>query len=56
MVIDTEGLSFHFGNQHVVKYVGLKVPAVSIDGFLVPNGSVKTTTIKLLLNILKVDE
>lgn len=53
MVINTEGLSFTFGNQQVVKSVSLRVPAGSIYGFLGPNGAGKTTTIKLLLNLLR---
>ncbi len=56
MVIDTEGLSFHFGSQQVVKSLSLQVPEGSIYGFLGPNGAGKTTTIKLLLNLLKTDE
>jgi ABC-type multidrug transport system ATPase subunit len=56
MVISTEGLSFNFGNQHVVKSLSLQVPEGSIYGFLGPNGAGKTTTIKLLLNLLKTEE
>jgi ABC-2 type transport system ATP-binding protein len=55
MVISTEGLSFNFGNQQVVKSLSLQVPEGSIYGFLGPNGAGKTTTIKLLLNLLKTD-
>jgi ABC-type multidrug transport system ATPase subunit len=53
MVIQTEGLSFSFGDQQVVKSLSLQVPAGSIYGFLGPNGAGKTTTIKMLLNLLK---
>ncbi|HMG09423.1 MAG TPA: ABC transporter ATP-binding protein [Mucilaginibacter sp.] len=53
MVIHTEGLSFNFGDQQVVKSLTLQVPEGSIYGFLGPNGAGKTTTIKLLLNLLK---
>lgn len=56
MVIDTQGLSFHFGSQQVVKSLSLQVPEGSIYGFLGPNGAGKTTTIKLLLNLLKTEE
>ena len=55
MVINTESLSFHFGDQQVVKSVSLQVPEGSIYGFLGPNGAGKTTTIKLLLNLLHAD-
>jgi ABC-type multidrug transport system ATPase subunit len=56
MVIRTEGLSYSFGNQQVVKSLSLQVPAGSIYGFLGPNGAGKTTTIKMLLNLLKTDQ
>src|SRR5665213_1590133 len=56
MVFSTEGLSFNFGNQQVVKSLSLKVPEGSIYGFLGPNGAGKTTTIKMLLNLLKTQE
>lgn len=56
MVIDTQNLTFTFGNQTVVKSLSLKVPEGSIYGFLGPNGAGKTTTIKLLLNLLKTQE
>jgi ABC-2 type transport system ATP-binding protein len=53
MVIRTEGLTFNFGNQTVVKALSLQVPEGSIYGFLGPNGAGKTTTIKLLMALLK---
>jgi len=53
MVISTEGLTFNFGSQTVVKSLNLRVPEGSIYGFLGPNGAGKTTTIKLLMNLLK---
>lgn len=56
MVIRTEGLSFSFDKQQVVKSLSLQVPAGSIYGFLGPNGAGKTTTIKMLLNLLKTDQ
>ncbi|WP_183575368.1 ABC transporter ATP-binding protein [Mucilaginibacter sp. X5P1] len=56
MVIDTAGLTFNFGNQTVVKSLSLQVPEGSIYGFLGPNGAGKTTTIKLLLNLLQVQQ
>lgn len=56
MVIETQGLSFSFGNQQVVKSLSLQVPAGSIYGFLGPNGAGKTTTIKMLLNLLQTGE
>ncbi|MCR8558476.1 ABC transporter ATP-binding protein [Mucilaginibacter sp. BJC16-A38] len=56
MVINTQNLTFTFGNQTVVKSLSLQVPEGSIYGFLGPNGAGKTTTIKLLLNLLKTQE
>ncbi|MDB4901656.1 MAG: yxlF 5 [Mucilaginibacter sp.] len=56
MVIRTEGLTFNFGKQTVVKSLSLQVPGGSIYGFLGPNGAGKTTTIKLLLNLLKMQD
>jgi len=56
VVIDTAGLTFNFGKQTVVKSLSLQVPEGSIYGFLGPNGAGKTTTIKLLMNLLQVQE
>jgi ABC-type multidrug transport system ATPase subunit len=56
MVISTEGLTFNFGSQTVVKSLSLQVPEGSIYGFLGPNGAGKTTTIKLLMNLLKTQQ
>ena len=56
MVISTNGLTFDFGSQTVVKSLSLQVPEGSIYGFLGPNGAGKTTTIKLLLNLLQTQQ
>ena len=56
MVINTNNLTFDFGKQTVVKSLSLQVPERSIYGFLGPNGAGKTTTIKLLLNLLQIQE
>ncbi|WP_158828811.1 ABC transporter ATP-binding protein [Mucilaginibacter lacusdianchii] len=56
MVISTNDLTHHFGDQPVVKSLNLQVPEGSIFGFLGPNGAGKTTTIKLLLNLLKTQQ
>jgi len=56
MVVETDGLSFNFGDQTVVKSLSLQVPKGSIYGFLGPNGAGKTTTIKLLLSLLQSTE
>lgn len=49
--IETTGLSKHFGRQRAVDSVDLAVPKGSVFGFLGPNGSGKTTTIRLLLGL-----
>jgi ABC-2 type transport system ATP-binding protein len=49
--IRTEGLTKRFGTQLAVNEVDLRVPAGSVFGFLGPNGSGKTTTIRLLLGL-----
>ncbi|HEY5628432.1 MAG TPA: ABC transporter ATP-binding protein [Candidatus Limnocylindrales bacterium] len=51
--IRTEDLTREFGSLRAVDGVSLEVPAGSIFGFLGPNGSGKTTTIRLLLGLLE---
>ena len=51
LVIETTGLSKEYGEVTALKTLDLKVPRNSIFGFLGPNGSGKTTTIKLLLGL-----
>jgi ABC-2 type transport system ATP-binding protein len=55
-IIAVNNLSFSFGIQKVLDNISLSVPKGSIYGFLGPNGSGKTTTIKLLLSLLKNNE
>ncbi len=55
LVIDVEGLNKRFGKQHVVKDFALQVRAGEIYGFLGPNGSGKTTTIRMLCGLLTPD-
>ncbi len=50
--ISTKGLSKEFGSLRVVDEVDLVVPAGSVYGFLGPNGSGKTTTIRMLLGLV----
>lgn len=53
-LLTTEGLDFSYnGKKKVIENLDLKVPEKSIYGFLGSNGSGKTTTIKLLLGLLK---
>jgi ABC-2 type transport system ATP-binding protein len=53
--VRTTGLSRRFGKQLAVDEVGLHVPRGSVYGFLGPNGSGKTTTIRMLLGLLNPD-
>src|SRR5207342_674143 len=47
----TKGLTKRFGHQLAVDGVDLAVPTGAVFGFLGPNGSGKTTTIRLLLGL-----
>ncbi len=50
--IEIEGLRYRAGSFEL-KDVGLHVPTGSIYGFLGPNGSGKTTTMRLVLGLLR---
>jgi ABC-type multidrug transport system ATPase subunit len=50
--ISSAGLTKRFGKQLVLDRVDLDVPAGSVYGFLGPNGSGKTTTIRILLGLV----
>ena len=52
LAITTSGLTKRFrGGQLAVDHIDLDVPAGSVYGFLGPNGSGKTTTIRMLLGL-----
>lgn len=53
--IDVRGLSKSFGDKHVVKDLNLTVEKGEIFGFLGPNGSGKTTVIRMLCGLLTPD-
>jgi ABC-type multidrug transport system ATPase subunit len=55
LALRTLGLSRRFGSQLAVDSVDLAVPRGSVYGFLGPNGSGKTTTIRMLLGLLRPD-
>jgi ABC-2 type transport system ATP-binding protein len=55
LIIDVAGLSKSFGERKVVDDFGLQVPRVAIYGFLGPNGSGKTTTIRMVCGLLRPD-
>jgi ABC-2 type transport system ATP-binding protein len=56
LVIDVEGLTKRFGDKTVVDHFSLQVARGQIYGFLGPNGSGKTTTIRMLCGLLTPDE
>lgn len=55
LAIDVQGLHKHFGDKHVVNDVSLKVARGEIFGFLGPNGSGKTTSIRMMCGLLTPD-
>ena len=54
-VIDVKGLTKTFGDTTVVDDFDMQVPKGAIYGFLGPNGSGKTTTIRMMCGLLKPD-
>jgi len=52
--IITEGLTKSFGSYKAVDEIDLRVPRGSVFGFLGPNGSGKTTTIRMLLGLANI--
>jgi ABC-2 type transport system ATP-binding protein len=55
LAIDVRGLTKRYGDRAVVDNVDLQVGPGRICGFLGPNGSGKTTTIRMLCGLLKPD-
>jgi len=55
IAIDVEGLTKFFGKKKVVDNLSLRVERGMIYGFLGPNGSGKTTTIRMLCGLLTPD-
>lgn len=51
LAIETRALTKRFGSYAAVKNIDLKVPHGAVFGFLGPNGSGKTTTIRMLLGL-----
>jgi len=52
--IFTSGLTKSFGSHNAVDAIDLRVPRGSVFGFLGPNGSGKTTTIRMLLGLANI--
>ena len=55
LAIDVQGLNKSFGAKHVVKDFALQVKRGEIYGFLGPNGSGKTTSIRMICGLLTAD-
>ena len=51
LAIETRGLTKRFGHHNAVDGIDLAVPRGAVFGFLGPNGSGKTTTIRMLLGL-----
>ena len=56
IAIDVEGLTKSFDGRKAVRNLSLRVKRGQIYGFLGPNGSGKTTTIRMLCGLLTPDE
>ena len=55
-IIDVHGMTKRFGDRTVVDHVDLTVRAGEIFGFLGPNGSGKTTFLRMLCGLLRADD
>ena len=53
LAIQTRGLGYRAGRDFAIADLALNVPSGALYGFLGPNGSGKTTTIRLLLGLLR---
>jgi ABC-2 type transport system ATP-binding protein len=53
--VDVHGLNKHFGSKHVVNDLSLRANRGEILGFLGPNGSGKTTSIRMMCGLLTPD-
>jgi len=56
LAIDVRGLTKRFGDRTAVDHVDIAMPRGQVWGFLGPNGSGKTTTIRMLCGLLRADE
>lgn len=53
--IELDGVGWKAGKSFALKDLSIRVPAGSIYGFLGPNGSGKTTTIRMFMGMMKPD-
>ncbi len=55
-MLNISNLKKSFGDKQVLKGINLSVPEHSVFGFIGQNGSGKTTTMKMILGLLKADD
>ncbi len=55
LAIDVHGLTKRFGQKVAVNGIDIEVPEGEVWGFVGPNGSGKTTTIRMLCGLLRAD-
>ncbi|HXK53999.1 MAG TPA: ABC transporter ATP-binding protein, partial [Hyphomicrobiales bacterium] len=55
-VIDVQGLTKTFSGKTVVDHISMQIEKGEIVGFLGPNGSGKTTTIRMICGLLAADD
>jgi len=55
-IINVRGMTKHFSDRTVVDHVDLTVRAGEVFGFLGPNGSGKTTFLRMLCGLLRADD
>lgn len=55
IVIDVKNLNKYYGNKHVVDNLTLQIKKGEIFGFLGPNGSGKTTSIRMMCGLINPD-
>src|SRR6187549_2386603 len=55
MIIETNHVAKRFGRFEAIEDLSLRVPEGSVFALIGPNGTGKTTTIRMLMNILRPD-